>query len=282
MYLRDLPAREPAYRQQWWELTRAHLDRFEPALWHGAAEDTEVRLPLAALWRAAVVRARPEAVDAGLSRLAELSADPPRLAPPYALDGDLPVWDERTPAIPLTGLPEADPAALPLCVTADAVAARHLRLRLRLLDPYGRLAAADTDTDGNREATVELRHRVTGTVHRRQVVFAPAQDGSRRASATFDTAELARPADGPPATMHAWDVWVRLTFPARGPGRQEPTAELKARAAGGLGRHVRLGSGARVLLVQPYATVDRSLAVRVADGLAGGRRVLAARLSRRR
>jgi glycosyltransferase involved in cell wall biosynthesis len=281
MYLRDLPTRDPHYRQEWWRLSREHLAAFEPEVYDDPTTLDELISSPAATWRAAVLRGRDEALDAGLGRLSELSADPPRLAPPYALDGREPSWDEHTPAIPLAGLSRLDAAKLPLCVSADAVAARRLVLRLRLHELYGRLAAANPRKTW--QATVELRHRVTATVHSQHVEFVPGDGGDWRASASFDTAALSRPAAADPAAVHAWDVWVRLVFPAEETtGTPERVAELKARAGGGLGRHVRLGAGARVLLVQPYATVDRSLAVRVADGLAGGRRVLAARLARRR
>ncbi|WP_235215433.1 hypothetical protein [Phaeacidiphilus oryzae] len=75
--------------------------------------------------------------------------------------------------------------------------------------------------------------------------------------------------------LAAWDVFAELDFSGG------ESVEVKPRAGAGLGRTVVLGvHGA--LLLGPYATTDRSLALRAADGVAGGRRVASGRLARLR
>lgn len=263
VYMCELPQRDPEYQDDWWRISREHVRSFET--------EAVRRATPAARWRTAVLLGRErEGVD--LQRLAELAADPPRLAPPYVGDIERPLWDDavsagdETDEIVLDGLADAPITLLPLHVTADVGAGRRLVLELRLADLYGRTALA-----GPERATVELRHRVTGTAHRYDTAWEAEPRGNYwRAIVTADVTELC---EG--GTITTWDAWVTLTFRAG-----EPVTR-PLRAGSGLRRLVRVGRRGQVLLLQPYATNSGCLAVRVADGLAGVRRVLAGRLGRR-
>ncbi|MGW4562405.1 glycosyltransferase family 2 protein [Streptomyces sp. NPDC004561] len=262
VYLGELPRRAPEYQDLWWQITREHVRAFE--------EEAVLRATPAARWRTAVLLGR-EREAAGLRRLAELAADPPRLAPPYAGDVRRPLWDEATPApdgageIVLDGLADAPVAQLPFYVAADVTAGRRLRLELRLTDLYGRTAQA-----GPERATVEFRHRVTDAVHRCEAVWEAAPGGEGwRALVTVDAAVLCEH-----GTITTWDAWVTLAF------RDGEPVTRPLRAGAGLRRLVRLGGRGRVLLLQPYATNSGCLALRVADGLVGMRSVVAGRLAR--
>ncbi|WBO68739.1 glycosyltransferase family 2 protein [Streptomyces camelliae] len=263
VYLSELPQRTPEYQDVWWRITREHVGAFE-------AEAVR-RATLAARWRTEVLLGRERhAVD--IRRLAELAADPPRLTPPYAGDARRPLWDmadstpEGTGEIVLDGLADAPVALLPFYVLGNVGAGRRLVLELRLADLYGRTAHA-----GPERATVELRHRVTGAAHRYEAEWEAEPDGHGwRAVITADVAPLC---EG--GTITTWDAWVTLTF------RDGESATRPLRAGSGLRRLVRMGRRGRVLLLQPYATNSGCLAVRVADGLSGVRRVVAGRVARR-
>jgi hypothetical protein len=257
MYLRDLHLRSAAYQDAWWAVTRDHLAAF-PARTLNAAG-------LADRWRAAVVLGRPRPERAECMRLAELSAVPPRLVPPYAGTAAAPLWDQRTPAVALADPSGVPLAELPLCVSATVrTRRREIRLGLTLSDLYGRVAEGQPD-----DVTVELRHRVAGTVVRRRAVWRGNGRGGWHAAVSFDAGEL----NGAEA-LAAWDVWARSNF---GSGDR---VEAKVRASGGLGRSATIDDRGALLLLQPYATTDRSLAFRTADGPAGVRHVLAGRLTR--
>ncbi|WP_369386635.1 glycosyltransferase family 2 protein [Streptomyces sp. CG1] len=263
VYLRDLPQRTPEYQDAWWRISREHVRVFE-------AEALRQATP-AARWRTAVLLGR-ERNTADLPRLAALAADPPCLTPPYAGDVRRPLWDEAGSAsqgadeIVLDGLADAPIALVPFHVAADVGTGRRLVLELRLADLYGRIADA-----GPERATVELRHRVTGMAHRFDTAWEAEPRESRwRAVVTADTSELC---EG--GMITTWDAWVTVTF------RNGEPVTRPLRAGSGLRRLVRVGRRGQVLLLQPYATNSGCLAVRVADGLAGVRRVLAGRLARR-
>jgi glycosyltransferase involved in cell wall biosynthesis len=76
LYLRELPVRPDDYRDQWWTAARKYLAEFEP----GAFE----RAPAPARWAGALLLAAEHPVD--VVRLAQLSAAPARLLPPYAAE----------------------------------------------------------------------------------------------------------------------------------------------------------------------------------------------------
>ncbi|MFE8944584.1 glycosyltransferase family 2 protein [Streptomyces sp. NPDC007856] len=263
VYLSELPQRTPEYQDLWWRIAREHVGAFD-------AEAVRRATP-AARWRTGVLLGRErEAVDIG--RLAELAADPPRLTPPYAGDARRPLWDEADSApggpdaIVLDGLDDAPVALLPFHVVGNVGTGRRLVLELRLADLYGRTAHA-----GPVRATVELRHRVTGAAHRYEAEWEAEPGGEGwRAVVAADVAALC--AGG---AITTWDAWVTLTF------RDGESATRPLRAGSGLRRLVRMGRRGRVLLLQPYATNSGCLAVRVADGLSGVRRVVAGRVARR-
>ncbi|MEV6735779.1 glycosyltransferase family 2 protein [Streptomyces sp. NPDC051104] len=264
VYLSELPRRASEYQDVWWRISREHVRPF-------AAEAVRRATP-AARWRTAVLLGR-ERKAANIRRLAELAADPPRLAPPYAGDTRRPLWDEADSVsdgmyeIVLDGLAEAPIGQLPLYVAADVRAGRRLVLELRLADLYGRTGHA-----GPEHATVELRHRVRGTTHRYETAWeaGPSGHGGWRATVTVDPAALCEP-----GAITTWDAWVTLTF------RDGEPVTTPLRAESGLRRLVHVGRRGQVLLLQPHATNSGCLAVRVADGLAGAGRVLAGRLARR-
>jgi hypothetical protein len=264
VYLRELPQRTPEYQDQWWQISREHVRGF-------SAEAVRRATP-AARWRTAVLLGR-ERTAARLVRLAGLAADPPRLAPPYAGDATHPLWDEADEAdetggageaIELDGLADAALDELPLYVAAAVRAGRRLILELRFADLYGRTAQASP-----LHAVVELRHRVSGEAHRYQAPWNAAGDGWRARVAIDASALCERDA------ITTWDVWATLVFQDGGP------VTTAVRAGAGLGRRVQVGRRGQLLLLQPYATSSGWLALRVADGLAGVRRVLAGRLRRR-
>ncbi|MCQ4083136.1 glycosyltransferase [Streptomyces sp. RB6PN25] len=258
VYLRELPQRTPEYQDQWWRISREHVRAF-------GAEAVRRATP-AARWRTAVLLGR-ERATARLGRLAELAADPPRLAPPYAGDAGHPLWDEpgsAGDAIELDGLAGAPLDELPLYVAATVRTGRRLVVELRLADLYGRTAQARPV-----RAVVELRHRVTGKAHQYEAGWSATGDGWRTRVTVDASALCERDA------ITTWDVWATLVFREGGP------VTTTVRATAGLGRRVQVGRRGQVLLLQPYATSSGWLAIRVADGLAGARRVLAGRLRRR-
>ncbi len=256
MYLRDLHRRPVAYQEAWWQATRDHLDGFAPMAFGAAAS--------ADRWRTAVVRAREDVRTVSLARLAELSADPPRLAPPYAGSDTVPEWDEAAPAVPLDGMAEEDADLLPLCVTGQVSTGRHVTLRLELLEMYGRVAPAAPS-----EVDVELRHRTSGAVLRQRADLDCELPGRWQASVGFAPADLVES-----GRMTAWDVLATVHFATGG-----RSTRVKVRAAGGLRRRVTLRRGGKVVLEQPYATTDGSLAIRMAGGATGARQVMRARLA---
>jgi GT2 family glycosyltransferase len=250
MYLRELHRRTPEYQREWWRSVREHITAFTPRAVADAAP--------ADRWRTAVLLGRETPADAGLRRLAELSAVPPRLAPPLARSGSAPVWDAGTPEVRLDGVTQAGLAELPLCVSADVRTGREITLRLSLSELYGRVAEGHPE-----QAEVILRNRVDHTVFRRRAVWREDAGGGWRAAVAFDTA----PMRGPHG-MTVWDAVATVVF------RSGDRVETKIRAGGGLGRRMAAGRGAAVLLLSAYATVDRSLAVRVAGARVGVRQVL--------
>ncbi|MBV9022437.1 MAG: glycosyltransferase family 2 protein [Streptomycetaceae bacterium] len=278
VYLRELPQRAPEYQNQWWRISREHVRAF-------GAEAVRRATP-AARWRTAVLLGR-ERTAAPLVRLAGLAADPPRLEPPYAGDAERPLWDEAggaDEAVELDGLADAALEELPLYVAATVRAGCRLVLELRLGDLYGRTAQA-----GPRHAVVELRHRLTGRTHQYQAAW-HAADSPRgphrlhrsrgwksraeqlewRARVVIDASALCER-----DVITTWDLGATLVF------RDGGSVATAVRAGAGLGRRVQVGRRGKVLLLQPYATSSGWLALRVADGLAGVRRVFAARLRRR-
>jgi hypothetical protein len=259
MYARELPGRSEDYRAGWWRLTRAHLASFD------ASDLSAARPP--ARWIARVVSSAGRPRD--LDRLAELAGRPARLLPPYARVAGRPVWDEDLPGAVLDGIGTAPLHRLPITVEGEPVPGRRLPLRITVHEMYGRLAAA-----GPVRVEVVLRSRSDGR---------PGPAGSaalhRQGSGPVWTAELlldleAPAARGGPAPA-VWDVRARIRC---ADGSSLCTA---VRAVGsGLRRAAVPSLRHGVLLVQPYATATRSLAVRIAPGPRAAATVAARRLRR--
>jgi len=259
LYLRDLPRRDPEYRRDWWEATRAHLAGFLPT--------SRDRSPASARWAAAVIatRERPES----LKRLAELAADPPRLLAPFAGTADDPRWDDAAPVVRLDGITELAPARLPLAIESTiTVCGPRLLLDIDIADPYGLVSAA-----GVAGVDLVLRDRLGHAERERPMTMAAdARGGTPHARIVLDGAALR----GPHA-FATWDAWARVRF------HDGDTAMARLRATGGSGlrRHLVPDLRRAILLVQPYRTASHSLAIRVADGPRGAAAVAGARLRRR-
>ncbi|MEU8551204.1 glycosyltransferase family 2 protein [Streptomyces roseoverticillatus] len=254
MYVRELPARSAGYRHAWWRVTRGYLAGFDEA------ELSAARPP--ARWIARVVLAAEAPRD--LERLAQLAARPARLLPPYAQDAAAaPVWSADLPRAALDGV--LGPGAVPphhLPVTVDAelrlTARARARLRLRVHDLYGRLA-----TIGPQAAEVELRHRDGGIVLRRAVPLTD-EGAAWTARVVLPLSVLAgrdrRDGAAPPQT---WDVRVRVQCAG---GAFRTTVRAVGR---GLHRAALPSLRHGLLLARPYATVNGSLALRLASGARG-------------
>jgi glycosyltransferase involved in cell wall biosynthesis len=296
LYLRDLPRRTPEYRQEWLRATREHLASFGAAGAGaeggnagggdaGGGDGLAAARP-AARWAARVLLARAEPE---LGRLAELSADPARLLPPYAGDAAAPRWDDAEPAVPLAGLGTLPLAELPLCAEARLQPGRGLRLRLTVYDLYGRLAEA-----GVRTFSVELRAR-DGRVHRSlpvDLAWETREDGAdsgggaggggRLHGAVVIPPDALRPGlDGDPDAFTVWNVWLRGEAPGKPAG--EGSVSVRVRAVGVPSRRrMALGSRGALTLTQARTSPTHSLAVRVARGLPGVGEVVSARIRRAR
>ncbi|MFJ4408842.1 glycosyltransferase family 2 protein [Streptomyces sp. NPDC088910] len=260
LYVRELPGRDPAYQRAWWRLARAYLASFTDAERAAAAAP--------ARWITAVVLAGDAPRD--LARLAQLAADPARLAPPYARTSAGPVWSDGLRDVRLDGLGQLPLQALPLTVDGTLFTGRHGRLRLRIRDLYGRLAAVGGPVSV--EVDVIARDGAEPAV----TTTATAYDecGRWRASVPLDVGRLA--AAGCRGTQ-TWDVRVRLRY-ADG----TVTAPLAPRAQdSGLRRTVTPCGRYGVALIQAYRTAGGSLALRLAPGARGAFDVALRRLRSR-
>ncbi|MFD8235911.1 glycosyltransferase family 2 protein [Streptomyces sp. NPDC059696] len=269
MYVRELGLRNAAYRNAWWELTRAHLAQYDADDWarNPAAPGRLV---------GQVVLASPQPCD--LPRLRELAARPARLCPPYARTADgTPVWSEKLPQVSLEPLRTRPVRALPLAVDAELrPGLRGTRLRLRLHELYGRVAQA-----GPAAVDVEWRHRDDGdvVVPGAAVALVPCATGSGAGGAagtwSAETAvDLPALAALGPGT---WDLRLRVRFED---GASRDVTAHALRGAGLLRRRAVPNARRGVMLVQPYATHSGALALRVAPGVRGVLSVVRARLRR--
>ncbi|MFD9304531.1 glycosyltransferase family 2 protein [Streptomyces sp. NPDC060048] len=253
MYLREL-GKDPGYQAAWWTLTRDYVAGFADA--DVEAAGAHARWIVRVLLATAAVPA-----PADLLRLTRFAADPPRLLPPYAKRADgTPVWSEALP-VELDRLDELETSELP--VTVDAEPSGVARIRLRVHDLYGRLAAA-----GPR--TVQLR-------------FLPRNDPGKPLVA--EPVELRRTSDGSHWTAELPFRLTTLATLGRGEGRRGMQAwdvKVGVECADGsslltsprplgslLHRRVLPSSRYGVLLAQPYRTAGGSLALRLAPGAAG-------------
>ncbi|MBT2449152.1 glycosyltransferase family 2 protein [Streptomyces sp. ISL-43] len=253
MYLREL-GKDPEYQAAWWTLTRDYVAGF-------AGADVEAA-GAHARWIVRVLRAtEAPPAPADLLRLTRFAADPPRLLPPYATRADgTPVWSETLP-VELDRLDELETSELP--VTVDAEPSGVARIRLRVHDLYGRLAAA-----GPR--TVQLRFLPRNDPGKplvaEPVELRPASDGSHwTAELPFRLTTLATLGRGEGRRgMQAWDVKVGVEC-ADGSSLLTSPRPLGSL----LHRRVLPSSRYGVLLAQPYRTAGGSLALRLAPGAAG-------------
>ena len=241
MYVRELGARGPEYRREWWRLTREYLGGFD-------AGDLAAAPPAARV-AAEVVLAGEHPRD--LPRLAALAARPPRLLPPYPAAG---VWSEDLPQVPLDDLTMCPVAELPVTVEALLdVRFRRTRLHLRVHDLYGRLADARPLTAG-----LEVRDRVGGEVLQRRTAALSADGDGWRTDTSLDLPALAG------RGLVARDL--RVTLHCAGGESVETTPQAVRR---GLRRTAVPALRGGILLVRPYATVDGALALRLAPALHG-------------
>ncbi|MEV0323514.1 glycosyltransferase family 2 protein [Streptomyces sp. NPDC050658] len=255
MYARELTARSPEYRQEWWSATRAYLAGFDAADLNAAPAPGRVI--------ARLILASPEPRD--LTRLTEVAARPARLSPPYARASDAtPIWSADLPQVTLEHLLVRPVRLLPLAVDAELRPhARGSRLTLRLHELYGRVAAAGPAT-----VDVELVARDgVGPSLRRTAAFSPDAAGTWVSEAVLDLGALGG---------GVWDLRLRLHFD------DGTTRDSTARAVAGPGllRRTVLPGRRGVLLAQPYATQAGNLAVRLAPGMRGVAGVAKRRLAR--
>jgi glycosyltransferase involved in cell wall biosynthesis len=273
MYVRELGLRDPHHRRAWWAHTRAYLAGYDAADW--------ARSPAAPgrlIGRVVLAAAEPR----DLPRLRELAARPARLLPPYARAPDgTPVWSDDLPQVTLEPLLTRPVRLLPLAVDAELrPRAGGTRLRLRLHELYGRVAAA-----GPRAVETEWLRREDGcrgdgceAVLRGPAPGGPPVRGRAPGAPPVWCAEVAvdltaLAALGP----GTWDLRLRLLF--RDGVRREVTAH--ARMDGAPPRRRALPSVRHgVLLVRPYATHSGALALRLAPGPRGVASVVRGRLRR--
>lgn len=264
MYVRELHTRGADYRQEWWRLTRGYLAGFEES------ELLAARAP--ARWLARVLLASETPVD--LDRLTQLAARPGRLLPPYARDGERPVWSPDLPGVELDGLDTGSGTRLPVTIDAEPVLGSRCLLRLRVHELYGRVAAAEPVG-----IDVELRRRADGRggpVHTATLTADPSGTGWT-AETTLDLgALLARGDRGSSGTPDPWDLTARV----RCADGSVLCAGLRATGPG-LRRHALPSGRHGLLLVQPYATTGGALALRVASGVRAAWHIAARKVRRR-
>ncbi|MEE4546111.1 glycosyltransferase family 2 protein [Streptomyces sp. V4-01] len=251
MYIRELPQRQAAYVADWWRVTRDYVAGFD-----------REGLALASVpgrWTARALTApgadEPEPGAAGLGRLVELAARPPRLIPPY---GDVPPLE----------LAELEPRALPVTVEARVQTGSTTRLGLRVHDLYGRLAALHPVA-----LRVELFER--GAAEPAITVDSPlVAEGDKgwTGALRLRTADLARS-----GRLAVWHVRAEIRY--AGTDQRTPV-EVRAADHQEARRSAVVRPTGQVLLVQTHITAGRALILRVADGMQGARRVASGRLRR--
>ncbi|WP_050515515.1 glycosyltransferase family 2 protein [Streptomyces rimosus] len=263
MYVRELHTRSADYQREWWRLTRAYLAGFEESELLAAAAP--------ARWLARVLLACEAPVDA--ARLTQLAARPGRLLPPYARDGERPVWSRELPGAELDGLDALPAAELPVTIDAEPVLGLSCALRLRVHDLYGRVKAA-----GPTAIEVELCRRTDGRpgpVH--AATLTPDSAGTVWTARTaLDLGALLGTDGHGAASPVPWDLTARVRC------ADGSVLEGALRAVGsGLRRHALPSRRHGLLLVQPYATTGGALALRVASGVRAAWHIAARKLSRR-
>jgi glycosyltransferase involved in cell wall biosynthesis len=251
MYIRELPQRSPQYVADWWRVTRDYVAGFD--------RDGLALASVPGRWTARALTApgadEPEPGAAGLGRLVELAARPPRLIPPY---GD---------TAPLE-LAELEPRALPVTVEARVQTGSTTRLSLRVHDLYGRLAAlhpvglrVELSERGEAEPAITVDTPLVGEGER-------GWTGALRVR----TAGLARG-----GRLAVWHVRAEIRY--AGTDQRTPV-EVRAADHQEARRSAVFRPTGQVLLVQTHITAGRALVLRVADGVQGARRVASGRLRR--
>nr|WP_254643412.1 glycosyltransferase family A protein [Streptomyces sp. BV286] len=279
MYARELDLRGPAYRREWWALTRAYLATFDAGDFALAPAPGRVI--------AQVVLASEKPCD--LTRVKEVAARPARLRPPYARAADgTPVWSAGLPRVTLEHLLFRPVHLLPVAVDAELrPRARGTRLRLRLHELYGRMADA-----GPASVDAEFVSRRDGTAGLALTAeFLPDATGPAAPADLAD--EVGGSGPGPGSGAGSWTAETPVDLAALGSGTWDLRLRLRfhdgtvrettAHASAGPGllrRSVVPSRRYGVLLVQPYATRAGSLALRIAPGPRGVAAVLGRRLRR--
>ncbi|MGW7465459.1 glycosyltransferase family 2 protein [Streptomyces xantholiticus] len=264
MYIRELSSHDKSHRADWWRMTRKYLAAFDETSMHAARATTR--------WIAQVITASEDPRD--LTRLGELSSRPPRLLPPYAWADGRPVWAADLPEVALDTVESEPLHLLPISVDAEPrIGSRSAApLRIRVHDLYGRLESA-----GPIDVDVELLQRTDARPELIRGVLLNAEPGPHGSSWTAEVLlGLGALAAQRKQRLAIWDVRVRVRC---GDGS---SVYAGVRATGpGLRRAVVLGRRVRgVMLVQPYATADGSLALRVAPGPKAAAGVVIGRLRR--
>ncbi|MFI8104426.1 glycosyltransferase family 2 protein [Streptomyces sp. NPDC086023] len=265
MYLRELGT-DPEYQQAWWTLTRDYLAGFLPS--EVAAANASAR------WIVNVLRAT-DTPPADVARLVAFAAEPPRLLPPYARDADgTAVWSEELPTAVLDGLDGLAPDRLPVTVDAELVTGVDGRIRVRVHDLYGRLAAA-----APRTARLEFRTRGSDEPHvGSPTPLTPAGPDSWTADLPVGLTALARAGRrrGRPG-LQIWQVQLRVECA----GGETLLASLRC-SGNRLSRRAVPSRRYGVLLVQSYVTNSGSLGMRLAPGMHGTVSLVRNRLGRAR
>ncbi|ARZ69839.1 transferase [Streptomyces albireticuli] len=297
MYVRELPARGPGYRAEWWRVTRDHLGTYEEA------ELRAARPPARWIARAVLAADAPRDLD----RLAQLAARPPRLLPPYATADGAPVWAPDLPGAALDGLtgPAAVPTAhLPVAVDGELGAAAfpcrgpRAELRLRVHDLYGRLTADPPRTVDltlrRRDGSATLRRNIPLTTEKtaeetteeipegtaegaaEETPEGTAGEASWTARAVLGLGALAALGrrDGSGADPQSWDIRVQVRCASGDSFR------TSVRATGALRRTAVPSPRFGLLLVRPHATAAGSLTLRLAPGMRSAAGIALRRLRR--
>ena len=250
MYLRELPQRDAEHRTAWWRVTRDYLAGFDPAALASAAPVVR--------WIAAVLAALPEPPDpATTTRLVELAAARPRLAPPYHGDAAAPVFGPAPADVPLADLDAIAPADLPVTVEGEFTVGASLRLDLRVHDLYGRLAAL-------RPASVRVE--LAESAGLRPPVAAEAAlraDGDGwTARVVFRARDVA-----PDGAVAQWPVHADLVCA----GGVVAGVEVRAGHEGRERPRLVLAGSGGPLVVRVHVTPRRALVLRTASSLDGAR-----------
>lgn len=250
MYVRELPRRSPDYVAEWWRATRDYVGGFD--------REGVALASVPARWTVRALTApgadEPEPGAAGLGRLVELAARPPRLIPPYG-------------TVPPPELAELEPRELPVAVDARVQTGTHTRLALHVHDLYGQLSTLHPVA-----LRVELTER--GTPKPAMSLETPLvrEGGGWTGAVRLNTADLGRGGG-----LAIWHIRAEIRYAGT-----EQRTPVEVRAADG--QEARRGAIVRptgqVLLVQTHITAGRALILRVADGVQGARRVAGGRLRR--